>query len=260
MNYNEYDSDGNKKSFDYSLLISDKKYRARLILGIYLVFFIIIIIFVRVGLSNSVDDYSSLENEQEQIPNEDDNEEMVNENDFSNEFSLVMLNNYNFEFTIYSDSLEFVAAGKRYNNKYELDLSSNGDIIKYISDGTKTLAYYNGVSSERELPYYYINYFDNEILLKILNNSKKVGNGNYYITNGRLIKFVNNFFKNEIDNKEFINIIKLFFENDKIVSINIDITNLVNSLLEDGDKQFSSVVLDLKYSDFGLIEDFEINF
>ena len=42
----------NNDDFNYSSLIFDKKYRARLILTIYGILFIILIIFLRINISN----------------------------------------------------------------------------------------------------------------------------------------------------------------------------------------------------------------
>ncbi len=111
MNYNEYDSNGNKKSFNFNDMITDKKQRSRLILGVYAIIFLMLIIFVRMGTSATTNNGEKGKNTKEVVENK--------ELDIYDEmFSLIDGNNYNFLYQLnYSNEL-YEASGKRYNNKY----------------------------------------------------------------------------------------------------------------------------------------------
>ena len=268
MNYNDYDSNGNEKNFDLSLLFTDKKYRSRLILGIYFVFFVILITFVRTGIKadNSLNDNNNEIVDNEVINNEDNNDDsdiIVNEDsdenddEFNEEFSNIMSNNYNFEFTLVSDSNVFVASGKRYNEKYDFKLTDGESVINYLSDGIRVNAENDGEYYDTNLPFYYINYFDNDILYDIVSSSVEVGDNSYAISNKALLEFVDSLYKREISDNDSINSIKLKKEDDIIVSIELDITNIVNSL---GISDTNKTIITLKYSNFNHINDFEINF
>lgn len=259
MNYNEYDSNGNKKKFDFSLLFTDKKYRSRLILGIYAIVFIILIVMIRMGTTptnEKLQDNNEIETDNiENLPNNNEQEETDN---FKEEFSYIYLNNYNFEFSLLSDNQEFIATGKRYEDKFDFNFTNQIDTIHYLSNGNKVMAlepnkdYYVLTN----LPIYYINYFESKKINKILNNSIKVSEDVYEISNLNLFEFVENEYKRELNNEDLINTITLTKKNNIIVSIEMDITNLVNGL---GNENFSTIIT-LKYSNFNLIDDFEINF
>lgn len=255
MNYNEYDSN-NKRSFDYSLLFTDKKYRSRLILGIYVLFFIILIVSVRVGLSNNFPEENS--SVVSGSSNEESGESVNNgiEDKFEKEFSYIMSNNYNFEFSIVSGVDTYIINGKRFDDKYELILSNGSLFIEYLADGKDVVAFSDGEYSETNLPYYYINYYDNDLLKSILNNATEISDGYYEITNARLFNYVDKSFGSSVNNKDLINTINIELKNNIIVSLEFDITNLVNSMRYD---DIDSTKVSLKYSNFNLIDDFEVN-
>ncbi|MBO5375235.1 MAG: hypothetical protein J6A52_00090 [Bacilli bacterium] len=259
MNYNEYDSDGNKKSFDFSLLFTDKKYRSRLVLGIYAIVFIILITMIRLGgnsTNQTLQSDNKVENNiEENIPDNVESEEIDN---FKEEFSYIYLNNYNFEYSLLSDEQEFIAFGKRYENKHDFNFTNQIDTIHYLSNGKKVMA----LEPDKEyyvltnLPFYYINYFESEKINKILNESTKVSENVYEISNLKLIDFVEPEYRSELNDEQLNNTITLTKKNNIIVALEIDITNLVNGLGNEN----NSTIISLKYSNFNLIDDFEINF
>lgn len=262
MNYNEYDSNGNKKSFDFSLLFTDKKYRSRLILCIYAIVFIVLIVMVRISSVNSNNQLTDKNENVNSEINSDNNENVFTDDNsidnFKEEFSYIELNNYNFEYLLTSDEYQFVASGKRYNEKYDFNFTNQIDTMHYLSDGKKVMALEPNAEYYviTNFPYYYINYFDTEIIKQILNNSTKLSDDVYEITNDKLVEYVENDYKSDLNNKELTNTIKLSKKNNIIVSIEIDITNLINEL----GKENNSTIITLKYSNFNLIDDFEINF
>ena len=85
MDYNNYDSDGNKKKFNFLDLFFDRKYRARLFLLAYLIFFIIIIVIIRTGTSqnNTIDNKSINNNSNEEIKVEDEKDSFFLKEEFA---------------------------------------------------------------------------------------------------------------------------------------------------------------------------------
>ena len=123
MNYNDYDSNGNKKDFNFTDLMTDKKQRSRLILGIYVVLIIILIIMIRVGnKSNSSKDKVVKNNDVEEIKEEKPKDE------YDELFSLIDGNNYEFRYSLTLDNDIYIAEGKRYSNKFNFTFVKEGEI------------------------------------------------------------------------------------------------------------------------------------
>ncbi len=243
----------NNDDFNYSSLIFDKKYRARLILTIYGILFIILIIFLRINISNK--NYGESNNE---ILNNEivDNNNEENENSYIESlFSYIDLNNYNFEFKIYYNDNIYISSGKRFNRKYDFSLTDGNNIVNYLASGELVKIKQEDSYINSILPYFYINHFDNDVLKAILASSRQVSENSYEITNGILSSFVDSSYNLIVGDDELLNTIELEVKNNIIVGINMDFTNLFNDYDE-----VSSLKIALNYSDFGLIDDFDINF
>lgn len=260
MNYN--------KGFSFSSLFLDKTNRSRLILLIYLIFFIILIVFIRSGLknSNSSDINNNLNNE---IDNSIVDNAVIDDNtniDFvdskiKNMFSHIDMNNYEFSYILYYNDDIYSAIGKRFNRKYAFELTDGNSVLSYLASGmvvkAKDKLAVDSSYMTVSFPYYYINYFDNSVLKEILNSSNQISEGEYGITNGQLLNFIDGNYSinsEEID-MNAVNIIKLDLKNSIIVGIDIDLTNLF-SFSDD----INSVKISLKYSNFGLIDEFDVVF
>lgn len=262
------------KGFDFSLLFTDKTYRARLILVVYLVVFIALIVFVRVGGSNSQNSMTNDSNKNNignlvndtnnngNNVNNDENDNTVQDNYVKELFSYINKNNYNFEFTIYRNSEVYKITGKRFNDKYDFDLSNGENIINYLDNGKKVMAK-NFSLDESEyqnaaLPYFKINYFDNYVLMDIAsmlikNNTLEDA---YIIENKYLLDFSTDSSDDlSLDYFNKQNVINFVSSNNKITGIDMDLTNFVNN--EDDTNYYK---ISLKYYNFDLVDDFEVNF
>ena len=263
------------KGFDFSLLFTDKTYRARLILVVYLVVFIALIVFVRVGgsnVQNSMANNSNKNNTGNLVNDTNNNGNNVNNNDENNNtvqedyvkelFSYINKNNYNFEFTIYRNSEVYKITGKRFNDKYDFDLSNGGSIINYLDNGKKVMAKNFSLEESEyqnaELPYFKINYFDNSVLMDIAsmlikNNTLEDA---YIIENKYLLDFSTDSSADlSLDYFNKQNVINFVSSNNKITVIDMDLTNFVNN--EDDTNYYK---ISLKYYNFDLVDDFEVNF
>lgn len=267
MDYNEYDSNGNKRSFNYSSLFTDKKYRSRLILLVYLIFFLVIIFMLRNTdnnlTNNDIINNNLGENENNNIVVDDGDE---NNDDYSEElksrFSLIDTKNYNFEYYMYFENDTFVASGKRFENKYDFIFENGKDTIDYKADDKKVIAKDSLENSKyvaTNFPYYYVDFFDTTLLKKIINEATKIDDTSYLITNEKLINYVDEPYKFNLDDstKTKTNEINLELKNNSIVAIEMDISNLLKSNTDEKQKELKIV---LKYSNFNLIDNFDVIF
>ena len=255
MNYNEYDSNGNKKKFNFSDAINDKQQRARIILLIYFIFIVILIIFIRLSLSSS----NNLNNEEIEEPN--NNEEKVTyeeedtkpKDDVDKMFSFIDQNNYNFKFTINYQEQEFIINGKRFNEKFEFTYTNGNEELYFLGSKDNLKLKREDDYSSVVFPYVYVNFFDNNELKNIIRNSILVDDV-YQVSNEKINNLVT--LKGNMDNNDAINTFSLLLRNNNVVGINIDCSNAIS------DFQDEEIVLKitLEYSDFGLVEDFELNF
>ena len=246
MNYNEYDSNGNKKKFDFLDIINDKTQRSRFILFVYLVIFIVLIIVVRLNLKD-VPENKEIEDNKEEVINNIEEEPVIKTNE---DFSYIKLNNYSFIFDIkIVDTLSLIE-GKRYNDKYSFTVSNNGDVLYF--NGTKNYIRAKEEDGEYKLtgfPYILVDYFNNDLLISMIDNSTYVDD-RYEITNEKIGKLVND---SKIIGND-INTITLIKKNNIVTQIVLDLSNAVSLYLNDN----KEAIITLKYADFGLIDDFLI--
>lgn len=256
MNYNEYDSNGNKKRFNMTDLLNDKKQRSRLILAFYALIIIALIIVIRVNNSYTNENNQENTNKNESINKKEEIQDNIRE-ETKEKFSFIDQNNYEFKFVAKYNKETSVIEGKRYNNKYQFTLTSNGNVYHFLGSQN----YIKGRESEKDdyistgFPYVYLNFFDNSLLKEIVDSSK-INKNVYEISNEDLNKIINGEESSQIKQKESINTIELVTRNNKITGINIDYTNV----LSDFSNEKITAKLSLEYSNFGLVEDFDINF
>ena len=248
MNYNDYDSNGNKKRIDFSDVLNDKQKRARIILLGYFIFIVLIIMVIKLS-SNTV-----VKNDNKE-PIVDDNKEKVEvvKDEIDEKFSFIDQNNYNFTFTIDYQNQKFIIKGKRYDNKYSFTYSNLVDTIEFLgTDSNIRMKGEDGYTSVI-FPYVYVNFFDNNELKNIIRNSNYI-EGVYKITNEKINDIVS--LKGNIDNKDELNSFELILMNNKVVAINIDCSNAISDLQNEN----LSAKIRLEYENYGLVEDFDINF
>lgn len=249
MNYNEYDSNGKKKNFNFTDVLSDKKQRARVILLVYGVLIFTLIIMIRVSNNTPIEKKEKNNNEElEQIKEKDEVDEM---------FSLIDQNNYEFRIISTYNDIESIIEGKKFEDKYSFSLSNLDSLSFFIGTESNLM----GKPSEEDsyikvdFPYAYLNYFNNEVLKDIIRNSI-LNNNNYEITNEKFNDIVEKGSSIILDDKNSINNVEIIMRNNKVVSITIDYTNAIS----DYTKEAITAKVVIEYSNFGLVEDFDISF
>lgn len=244
MNYNDYDSNGNKKNFDFSKMMTDKQTKSRIILFAYLILIIGLIIMVRVNPKNS-----NKENNNNSPKND---KPIVEENKIDAElnemFSFIDGNNYEFKYTMTFGNDISLMEGKRYNKKINFKLKENdNNPIEYIGTEDNISEVGNGNSPSASF-----NMFTTTFLKKVIKNATPK-DGVYEITNENLNKLMSNHVK--INNKDDINTLELVMKNNKITEVHLDMSNLIGDYT--GENKKALVVLE--YYNFGLVDDFDIN-
>ena len=259
MNYNEYDSNGNRNKFNLQDIISDKQKRSRVLLVIYALFFLIAILIVRSTVSKSLNNNQDNKTSNEVINNNVENNNIENNNntdnnvtiDTGNMFAFIDFKNYQFEYNVDVDGSISLIEGKRFNDKYSFTMNNNGYIL-YFNGTTNYIRAKESIDGEYKVtgfPYMLINIFDIDTIKNII--SKSTVNGDIYeISNAAISEITHN----DLDNKEGINKIELIKRNNKITEIKIDLSSAISSYM----KKSTNAIISLKYSDFGLIDDFKI--
>lgn len=242
MNYNDYDSNGNKKKFDFSKVVTDKQSKSRMILFFYLVLIVGLILMIRVSPKNT-----DKKNESE----EKNNNQVVEENNALKEldemFSFIDGNNYEFKYTMTFKDNVSIMEGKRYSKKISFKLIENDEYQDdYIGTEDNLSGVNNNISSNASF-----NMFTTTFFKKVITNST-VNNGIYEITNENLNKIMSN--NVEINDKEKNNTLELVMKNNKITEIHFDIS----SLISDYSKENTKALVVLEYYNFGLVDDFAI--
>ena len=257
MDYNEYDSNGNKKKINIAAIISDKQKRAWLILGLYFIFIFFLIVLLRSSYSyENIEKNNKTESENKnEIIKEDEpkNIEKDNLDELDNMFSFIDQNNYNFVFTLNYNNEEYVTNGKRYNNKFDFTYSNKDQSIYFVGTTNNLKMKKDDVFLSIVFPYTYFNYFDNDIIKKIIRNSTYNETSKIYeITSKKLNEILGHSDTDDLS----INTFELVTKNNKIVKINADFTKALATL----DSSETNAKISLNYSDFGLIDDFNVTF
>lgn len=229
------DEDSNKK-FKFSDIVTNKQYRAIIILVFYFFLFLVLIISIR-----SMDNKNVSEKENNQVESSSK----------IDGFSYIKSSNFNYNYNLTVDNNTFIYEGKKYDKNDEFSLMINNEKKDYIINDGYTFEKKNKDNILRDKPYYYIDFFQPEVIEKILINSKKIDDNNYVISNSKLDSVVDS----EIGiDSDLDNYLKVYYQNNVITKIEFDYTNYVNYC----GVKVGKVLLVLQYYDFGLVEKFDI--
>lgn len=212
-----------------------KRTKSFVMLMIYLVFFLVLIIASRTN-------------------NNKHGDKPVNDNTAVQEklqgTKALLKSNFNYVYTIMIDDNLYTYVGKKYEDKDMFTLNIDNTISNYYIYDEITL-----IKRERDYvltdkPYYLFDYLNVNNVVDILDNSKLNNETNLYeISNSKLGKVVNS------ENiSEELNTITIYYENNKINKIVMDVTNYA---LYWG-KNVSKVFITLEYSDYNKIDNFNL--
>lgn len=233
MNEFNNNSNNNEKKFKITDLITNKQYNA--ILNLVLGFGTIIILIIMIRLSGS------------SVPNNTNNN--INNNGTQSVvsgFNDIKGKNFSFKYTLTENGKSVVYQGKERENKLlftdtinKLEYYAIGDVVS-VKKGND---YVIGTNPSK-----YFNYFDVELVEKII-SSAKVDEDDYVISINDFSKLVSSDKSSEGD--IYISLTK---SNGIITKITFDLGEY--AVLTD--KNIKTSVLTLEYSNFNLIDDFEI--
>ena len=247
MDYNEYNGNGNKKKFNFLDMISDKTQRSRFFLLVYLVLFIILIVFIRFSMKSSLNNNKD-NNKVEENNNKEIKEPVINDD----MFSFIDLNNYEFNYNVsIGDSISLIE-GKRFDDKFSFTLNNDGYVLYFIGlkNFIKASETIDGEYKLTGFPYVLVNYFDIDVLKEMISKSV-INNDKYEITNEEISKITK---FNKTTNNDATNTIQLIKNNNKVTQINLDLSNVISSYLNEE----VSANISLKFYNFGLIDDFKV--
>lgn len=247
----KYNDDG----FSVGKIFTDKKYKARFILLLYVVFFIILGIGLRSSGSIKLE---KNEVRDDVIENEEENEETeseVKEKVRIDGFDFISGLNYDFEYKLNLNNDIFTVSGMRYNDKMSFTVTNNDEVVEYLADGGVVKLKKDNSFISSSLPYYYVNYFDSDVLQSIISQSEKVSDNVYEISNLNLSLFIDSKFNYKLVNKDSKNRIETVMKNGKVVGLILDFASLFDNV-----EELNVLKIELNYSNFGLIDDFDVIF
>lgn len=228
----------NKKEngkFNIKELFTNRQYRAIAILIFYAILFAVLIIGLNgprtLSVNESGDQKSSLDG-----------------------YKLIDGKNFNYKYTVTVDNETYYYEGKKYNNKELLTVSKNGVEEEYYFDNKNTyIKQDNNYILTNTKPYILFDFFNTDILDEIILRGvlEDKDNYKYSVTNQEIHNVVGEGIK-KFDGGH--NYISLLYRNENITGITFDFSSYASATYED----YSTIVITLNYSDFNLIDDFEI--
>lgn len=226
------------RGFKATDLVTNKQYRAIIILVFYFFLFFALIISIRNMESN-------------ELQKKEDTLQSITNSSKIKGFSLIKQANFNYKYTLNIDNTNYIYEGKKYNKNDSYTLTVGPTKQTYITVDNFTFERKNNENILADKPYYYIDFFDPNILENIIIKANGKENNIYTITNSNLDKILGN--KIGIDDHKENNIL-LQYTDEVVTRIDIDYTNYAkyNGL------NVNRVYLTLEYSDFGIIEEFNI--
>lgn len=223
-------------------LAQKKKIASGITLGIYAAIFIILIIFIR--LSNSVGEKVELERKKEEEKYYINSDEEVTK--------FLKYKNYSFNYTLKIDDVTYVYSGKRYKDKEKYQITKGFEKIDVYRYKELALVKKGDDYVLTEIPAMFFNFFDSDLINKIITNSKYDKKKSLYEIKTKDLEYILD--NQSVSTSETINSILLTYVDKNVSSITFDITNFANK----NEKTYSLVLLELQYADFNTIEDFEI--
>ena len=242
MNYNDYDSNGNKKKINLNGFLFDKQKRAIIILVVYAIIIVGIILLIKTRSTNNQNKVNNETNTQVVENKEVENKEIEKKDDIT--FSLLDNNNYEFTFTITKNDEVLVIDGKRFDDKVYLTETHDGVVDEF-----------SGLINEIKLKHtnysymnnYYIDILNNDIVKAIVNESN-----NNMITNSKISEIVN--YHDELVNKDNTNSVVTTIKNNNLTGLEIDLSNFISDI--EGNEIVETIKLE--YKNYGLVDDFDV--
>lgn len=167
-------------------------------------------------------------------------------------FNKIAANNFEYTYLLSIDDLNYVYSGSKFDNKDFFTLTSQGRIEKYFIIDNIALINKDDNWVLADFPNQYFNFFDTEVLEKIISNSLFSKENNQYEIS---TSFLLDFFDPVISNKDLsVNTISLTYTNKTITAITMDISSLAKHY----DENVEKAILELNYLKFANVKDFDI--
>lgn len=226
----------NTKKFSIKELFTNKQYRSIAILIFYVILFTVLIVAVRSPKT------------------------MVNGDDVNNYISnldgyeLINAKNFSYKYTVIVDETTYEYDGKKYDNK-DLFTLSNGEKTEeyYIIDDKSYIKNNDKYNPTLSKPIIIFDFFNTNILEQLIIRGIVVDEENhkYKIDNQSLYDVLGT---DSVKVDSGNNYITLNYRNSYITGITLDLSNYSKLL----GKSYENVTIILEYSDFDLIDDFEV--
>ncbi len=167
-------------------------------------------------------------------------------------FETIDKKNFEYSYSLVVDDSTYVYSGKKNSNKDIFAVTNKGQIQNYFTIDDVALIQNGDKWELAEYPIMYFNYFNTDLIEKIINASLFSKSKNRYeITTSAMLSIFDPAIR--LDNKS-INTINLVYTNKTISSIEMDISELAKHY----DSNVTSAKLSLNYLKFGEVEPINI--
>ena len=227
----------------------DKTIHARIMLAIYMFFFIILVLFIRLAPAKPVEDDKTKKdtNNTNTVEPTNSPEPTSNTKPISNEI------NYSYTYTIVFDNNTEKYIGKRIDDKEKFSLLKNGEYIDYaIVDGVYLKSDGNLYSITDSFESYF-RYCDTDKILSVVGSYNLKANelNAYTISNDKIEKV---FSEQLINNNNGMNNINIKTDTETIRKIDMDLSNYISSLLNES----HTLNITMEFANIGTTENFDI--
>lgn len=222
-----------KGKFNIKDLFTNKQYRAIAILIFYGILFVVIIIGMRAPRNFNVD-------------------ESGNHMSSLDGYKLIDGKNFSYKYTVTLDDEVYYYEGKKYNDKELLTVNKDDVEEEYYFDNKNVyIKRDNNYVLTDIKPYILFDFFNTDILDEIILRGVVEGDHKYKVTNQEVHNVIGEGIKVFEDSYNYI---ELMYRNDNITSITFDFSSYARATYED----YNTIIINLNYADFNLIDDFEI--
>ena len=235
----------------------DEQYKARFMLVIFAIIVLLMMLFIRINASS----YNERKNAQKDnvVGNTDystdnNSNENVKESEFNNKFIYLIQNNYEFSYNIVFGDQIYTSVGKRTRDKMLFNFKYNGEETIFFADNNHINANSKDGEKITRFPYFFINYYNIDEILKLINKCEYKEDNKFHISNLDLYRLGD--VDVSIENPDADNTVELKEIDGKVVGFKMDFSNLFNN----SETNLKEVIFDLNYSNFGFVDDFELPF
>lgn len=235
-----------KEKVNFKELIKDKKVRAYMFFGFYMIFFIILIFMIRTPHNSSNKNNTN-------SPSPTPSTDVVEK-----------IRNYQYTYTVKEDNNTVIYSGKAYHNKELFTMIKDGETSRYFRLGDEYLINTNNKYIVVDNPYLYNDFFNLDYLEKLLQyNIKSTVKENVTTYKIDTVAILNTYYPtieydgfsiSEVPDDEVV----VTRSNDTITKVEFTLDNMIQYYSPYVNENHKTLKITIELYNFGQIEEFDI--